>query len=56
MIVSLISLVVVLGSAVWVFMDAGKRGMSAIGWALGVFILWIIFFPLYFILRKPAIL
>ncbi|RLE07271.1 hypothetical protein DRZ78_03250 [Candidatus Aerophobetes bacterium] len=38
----------------WVAMDARKRGYSqwkAFGWFLGVWLLLIIFLPLYFILR-----
>jgi len=40
--------------AVWVYMDAIKRGfkpLAALGWFLGVFLAWIIFFPLYMFLR-----
>jgi hypothetical protein len=39
--------------AVAVGKDATKRGMNAWGWGIGVFLLLIIFLPLYFILRKP---
>ena len=35
--------------------DASKRGMNAWGWGIGVFLLMIVFLPLYFILRKPKI-
>ena len=40
----------------WVYKDAGKRGMNAIGWAIGTFLLCIIIFPLYLIMRKPVII
>lgn len=40
-------------STVWVYRDAKSRGMdSARLWALGIFLLWIVFFPLYFFKRK----
>ena len=39
--------------AFWVYTDAAKRGMNAVGWAIGVFLLLIVFLPLYFIKRKP---
>lgn len=40
-------------STVWVYRDAKSRGMdSAMLWALGIFLLWIVFFPLYFFKRK----
>ena len=39
--------------AYWVYTDANKRGMPAIGWAIGTFVLCIIVFPLYLIMRKP---
>ena len=40
--------------AIFVYQDAEKRGMSGIGWALGTFLLCIIFLPLYLIMRKPV--
>ena len=33
--------------------DANKRGMNGIGWGLGVFLLMIVFLPIYLIIRKP---
>ena len=39
--------------AILVALDASKRGMNALGWFLGVFLLCIIFLPLYLIVRKP---
>ena len=38
-----------------VAVDANKRGMSGTGWGIGVFLLLIVFLPLYFICRKPLI-
>lgn len=41
-------------STVWVYRDAKSREMEGAGlWALGVLLLWIVFFPLYFFKRKP---
>ena len=37
--------------AFWVYTDAEKRGMNAIGWAIGVFLLLIVFLPWYLIRR-----
>lgn len=41
--------------AYWVYTDAQKRGMNAIGWSIGVFLLLIVFLPIYFISRKPLL-
>ena len=41
--------------AYYVYEDANKRGMDGLAWAFGVFLLMILFLPLYFILRKPLI-
>jgi MFS family permease len=41
--------------AVWVAQDANKRGMNGIAWAIGVFLLCIIFLPIYLIVRKPLL-
>ncbi len=35
--------------------DASKRGMNAAMWGIGVFLLLIVFLPLYFIMRKPLV-
>jgi apolipoprotein N-acyltransferase len=40
--------------AYWVYKDAGKRGMNALGWAIGTFVLCPIVFVLYLIMRKPV--
>lgn len=42
-------------AAIWVAWDARRRGMNAAGWAIGTFLLLILFLPLYLILRKPVI-
>lgn len=42
-------------AAIFVGVDANKRDMNAIGWAIGTFLLCIIFLPLYLIIRKPVI-
>ncbi len=49
----LIGIVIALVVAILVGQDANKRGMNAWGWGIGVFLLLIVFLPLYFILRKP---
>lgn len=41
--------------AVLVGVDASKRGMNSVGWAIGTFLLCIVFLPLYLIVRKPVI-
>lgn len=39
-------------SSAWVYSDAKSRNSSCPGmWAIGVFLLWIIFFPMYLIGR-----
>jgi hypothetical protein len=39
--------------AYWVYTDAGKRGMPAVGWAIGSFICFPIVTVIYLIMRKP---
>ena len=51
MIGALIALVI----GIAVGQDAKKRGMNPWGWGIGVFLLLIVFLPLYFILRKPKL-
>jgi len=46
--------VAVIGTFVWVLIDAPKRGLSA-GWAVGVLLLWIVFFPVYLARRGKVI-
>jgi hypothetical protein len=51
----LLGILIVLVVAILIGNDASKRGMNAWGWGIGVFLLLIIFLPLYFIMRKPKI-
>ena len=39
----------------WVSSDAKKRGMNPFAWGLGVFLVLIVFLPIYFIVRKPKL-
>ena len=41
--------------AIWVASDANKRGMNGVLWGIGVFLLCIIFLPIYLIVRKPLL-
>jgi hypothetical protein len=41
--------------AIWVATDANKRGMNGVLWAIGVFLLCIVFLPIYLIVRKPLL-
>lgn len=51
---ALVALVGVIVATAWVYQDASSRGMEGAGaWAVGVFFLFIVFFPLYFFKRKP---
>jgi hypothetical protein len=45
--------IIVAAIAIWVATDANKRGMNGIGWGIGVFLLCIVFLPIYLIVRKP---
>jgi hypothetical protein len=49
----LVGMIIAAILAAFVAKDASKRGMNAAGWFFGVFLLLIIFLPLYFIVRKP---
>lgn len=50
----LLVLVISLAVSLWVYSDAKKRGASATAWAVGTFLLLIVFLPLYLIVRpKP---
>jgi hypothetical protein len=51
----LLGFVINVAVAYWVYMDAGKRGMHQIGWALGSFFCFPIVTIIYLIMRKPAI-
>ncbi len=53
-----IGLIVAAGVAIWVYLDAKKRGyktLAAVGWMLGVFLLMIVFLPLYLFLRARKV-
>ncbi len=50
----LIGLAIDAAIAFWVYTDAKKRPMNAILWAIGTFLVCIVFLPLYLILRKPV--
>lgn len=52
---ALLSLVVGAVAGFWVYSDAKKRGMNAVGWGIGAFLLCIVFLPLYLIMRKPEL-
>jgi hypothetical protein len=51
----LFGFVIALIAAVYVAQDANRRGMNGVLWAIGVFLLCIVFLPLYFIVRKPLL-
>jgi hypothetical protein len=40
--------------AIFVATDANKRGMNGLLWGIGVFLICIIFLPLYLVVRKPV--
>lgn len=51
----LIGFLIALGAGIWVFNDAQKRSystLSALLWAIGTFLLLIVFLPLYLISRS----
>jgi hypothetical protein len=50
-----IGLIIAAAAGVAIGMDASKRGMSGALWWIGVFLLLIVFLPLYFIVRKPLL-
>jgi hypothetical protein len=52
---SLISFAIVVYSCYWVYTDAQKRGMPAVGWAIGTFFCWPIVPIIYLIMRKPVV-
>jgi hypothetical protein len=49
----IIGIIIALIIAISVARDASKRQMNAVAWGIGVFLLLIVFLPLYFIMRKP---
>ena len=52
---SIIGIIIALVIALIVRNDAKSRGMKHLAWSAGVFLLLIVFLPLYFILRKPKL-
>ena len=52
---SIIGFIIDVLIAIWVYNDAQRRGMNGIGWAIGTFLLCVIFLPLYLIIRKPRV-
>lgn len=48
-----IAILIALTVAIFIYQDATCRGMSGLGWALGVFLFMIVALPLYLIVRKP---
>ncbi len=52
---TIIGLIIALVIGIAIGNDASKRGMNSWGWGIGVFLLLIVFLPLYFILREPKI-
>ncbi len=51
----LVFLLLPLTAAIFVGKDAQKRGMNPIGWGIGVFLILIVFLPIYFMVRKPIL-
>ena len=54
-------LLIVLGTTVWVGVDASQRDFSqargartTLGWVVGMLLLWIVFFPFYLVERNRA--
>lgn len=50
-----LGVIIALVVAICVGQDAEKRGMNAWGWGIGVFLLMIVFLPLYLITRSPKV-
>ena len=55
LIASCAALTVTLIMAVFIARDANRRGMNGLLWGLGVFLICIVFLPLYLIVRKPIL-
>lgn len=51
-------LLIVVGSTIWVGVDASRRdwgtGTGTAGWVIGCLLLWIVFFPIYLAKRGKA--
>ncbi len=53
-----VGLIIAAAVAVWVYMDARNKGyktLPAVGWMLGVFLLMIVFLPLYLFVRAKKV-
>ncbi len=53
--IRVVGLLIALVVAVICHRDAVSRGMNGLAWGLGIFLLMIVFLPLYLILRKPKL-
>jgi len=54
--INLLVSLMVIGSTIWVFVDARKVGMSnPAGWAIGTFCLWLFVFPTYLYMRHQHV-
>ena len=51
----ILGMIIALIVSICVGQDAVKRGMNAWCWGIGVFLLMILFLPLYLIFRKPKL-
>lgn len=50
---TIVGLLASITASVWTYRDARSRGMErATAWTIGVFLLWIVFLPLYLFMRK----
>lgn len=47
-------ILVVIGTSIWVAVDANSRGLSGLGWGLGSLLLWIFVFPYYLVERQKV--
>lgn len=53
MVLGWLLLIATLGSAIWVFFDAPRRGLAR-AWSVGCLVAWVAFFPAYLIARARA--
>lgn len=47
-------LLVVVGTSIWVAIDARSGGDNWVAWSLGSLVMWIVVFPMYLFHRRPA--
>jgi hypothetical protein len=52
---SLFGLAIAAAIGFWVATDAKKRGMNGVLWGVAVFLVCIVFLPIYLIVRKPLL-